>query len=82
MAFTIIELYNTEEDSVNHHGFERKVDNVKNEQKVTSLINSTFIDDENFQARFLDPYKIAKGFGTYKFALLWGKAQLCLPYVC
>ena len=82
MAFTIIELYNTEEDSVNHHGFERKVDNVKNEQKVTSLINSTFIDDENFQARFLDPYKIAKGFGKYKFALLWGEAQLCLPYVC
>ena len=37
------------------------------------------ISDSMFRARYRVVFRIFK---ANKFALLWGEAQLCLPYVC
>ena len=56
---TVAEFYNEDNNTINHHGFKRKVG--IEEEKVI---------------------RFARDFSHNKFALLWGEALLCLPFVC
>ena len=48
---------------------------------LTTYISYLDIIRITIRRKFIGGAQIQLNFNNYKFALLWGEAQLCLPYV-